>query len=1135
MYSFNQYRNNSNVRKLSRQQQQREYYKYKTMVMESANSILNPSAAAAGGTLAKDLQASASIHYRLVDGNFQYSVTNFDENFTTDLKTMQYNQDAVLDYSDTVQDGGFFFRIYSDTAALEYLLYIDVLGRATEANVDYSATVNEVTAGRHLVIHYQQAGQSVANIFDKNGLRTIRTTETFSNFHNWSYDSCYSQGLVFSTENGDVHSINLLRDGTETPVRLLDVDTTVYNYYVYMFDFGSNVTIRTTLDSLGGSTDHIRIYDATGALSLSYDARGLAKADYVVQAGNTKESIAASQSCPVQTLVDLNPDYDLNNLIPGETINGFSALNYSTVSFFDNGNFTMLLNTANLNGKGFLHILYYNSTKRTLDVQSHRKDYTYAFYEGTQRNWDSAYNYLAKSKLYVIYSNEYEYRSNEYEPDYSYNDLLYANSTYLLPIFADDEQLRQPILWATQSSFLPSGSDNEKWLSKGFHLTFEPRLGEDRIDMLVDDNRWGPGLFHFTDYSNTPNQIKDGGLDLWDNTGNRIAADGSQLSYTHTQQEKGYGVDNSQPVPQLYRMGLPKPYYRMNGTVSTDANLGASASYFTNLYPGMFVFSAKNTDFDQFRIYGETGHDSSGSTYSNRFQITSSASTVYQVYAKCLHEDTISRANDPSINHIILVNAATSSGITHSFSPDTNQDLDQLDGLKGRCTELHYILITQLCDERLTDAQIVEIATRFVNITDGKSTQAALTSLNQRYEYVTDVTDKSTVRYSMLSLDKDGGTTTKLLDIYKSETMYQASFGKDSMLIKATQSLEAFGKFGFNGLPDVSARSWSTFFKATNSEANVLGTDLLMWSISTDNYYKIQFTNWQTGFGADAFAYRRQLVTPTMDSPVIAFTHSAMSNTIDVIEPGVLELTRTAFGTLKNSAVQSYNFSSGPLGTLWNSTFSAALLLKSALIDDNNETDTFEFNENDGANAIKSNTFYHTDSIRLRTAYSNDSTNDQWATINEFYDDRINPTSYVSNEGYSESASILINNKSKTARIVYDSGISATFSYLIDPQSSYGFKSTEVNDEYAVFAYNDGSGVVVSYRDMSGRLVDHVKIEDTSFDNFRVEHSKNRYYVTYYDFDMNYEVLVFDGQRIEKVLSVPDSDENFESKMNDLL
>jgi hypothetical protein len=196
------------------------------------------------------------------------------------------------------------------------------------------------------------------------------------------------------------------------------------------------------------------------------------------------------------------------------------------------------------------------------------------------------------------------------------------------------------------------------------------------------------------------------------------------IAYTHTQMNEFYGEAALED-------------FAMDGAVVAGGQLdfGVGSSYFTNLYPGLFVLCAKDVDITSFQIDGDLGADGSGSTDSYGF-ITEYDGTDYAVYVRRVYG-----ANDPSVNQIIIVNG-DGTGIDQYASPDTNRDSHSINGISSSVTELHYLLLAQ--DENIDDGAKIEdsdialIVSDYLSFAAGVSASAALAALNLGYETITD-------------------------------------------------------------------------------------------------------------------------------------------------------------------------------------------------------------------------------------------------------------------------------------------------------------------------------------------------------------------------------------------------------------
>jgi len=187
------------------------------------------------------------------------------------------------------------------------------------------------------------------------------------------------------------------------------------------------------------------------------------------------------------------------------------------------------------------------------------------------------------------------------------------------------------------------------------------------------------------------------------------------IPYTHTQLLSSYG-----PVDPLN--------YIMDGQVlSGDTYFGSGSSYFTNMYPGLFVMIADQISIKQFKIVGDLGADGGGNSDSYQYSITGGTySTDYTVFVKMVYG-----AVDPSINHIIIVNN-NGNGISHQISSDTNNDLDSISGLTNT-TRIDYLLLSRTGGTMFTRNELSGIVTQYLNIVDNNNISVSLSLLNSGY------------------------------------------------------------------------------------------------------------------------------------------------------------------------------------------------------------------------------------------------------------------------------------------------------------------------------------------------------------------------------------------------------------------
>ena len=123
-------------------------------------------------------------------------------------------------------------------------------------------------------------------------------------------------------------------------------------------------------------------------------------------------------------------------------------------------------------------------------------------------------------------------------------------------------------------------------------------------------------------------------------------------------------------------------------------------------------------------------------------------------------------------------------------------------------------------------------------------------------------------------------------------------------------------------LSQLNTLDYTTFYSALGNRIGnyVVGEEMIMKSTVSGNFYKIIFTSWTQGGQGGGFSYDRQLITLAMDEPVISFTKTNYGSEVDIIEAGVLEITRGNNGPIYNSAVEANSNGENPANTEWASS-----------------------------------------------------------------------------------------------------------------------------------------------------------------------------------------------------------------------
>ncbi len=230
-------------------------------------------------------------------------------------------------------------------------------------------------------------------------------------------------------------------------------------------------------------------------------------------------------------------------------------------------------------------------------------------------------------------------------------------------------------------------------------------------------------IYYFNDMNDGNTfSINDGGDDMYD-TGNIINTNlASEIVYTHTQMPYDNDEDNSEAKLSDFDMD--------GGIVTSDAEFGVGSSYFTNLYPGLFVLSASDVDITDFSITGNLGADGDGQVDNYTYTPTGFEETYTAYIKRVWNAD-----GDPSVNHIIIVNT-DGTGITQTVDLTSEDDDHSLSGL-GDITKIHYLLFAKADGTKVTDLEIENIINSYLGIVDDKLLEDTLADLNDEYSTIT--------------------------------------------------------------------------------------------------------------------------------------------------------------------------------------------------------------------------------------------------------------------------------------------------------------------------------------------------------------------------------------------------------------
>jgi hypothetical protein len=243
----------------------------------------------------------------------------------------------------------------------------------------------------------------------------------------------------------------------------------------------------------------------------------------------------------------------------------------------------------------------------------------------------------------------------------------------------------------------------------------------DTVVVTADTDQWymnsiTPTWVQVSKYSewDTPNSYYTPSLSR---PGHIVSLNTGQIPYTHTQLQVSGEISDIED-------------FISDGQIVTGSNLdfGAGSSYFTNLYPGLFVLCAKNTDINLFKIDGNIGADGNGEVDTYQYSYNGYTAFVKRVYG----------TSDPSINHIIIIEG-DGTGVSQIVDLNSGFDLHQIFNIPSSSNELHYLLMAKPQGIKITDLEIDSIVENYIDLVVGKNISTILTDLGTNYSNVTSV------------------------------------------------------------------------------------------------------------------------------------------------------------------------------------------------------------------------------------------------------------------------------------------------------------------------------------------------------------------------------------------------------------
>ena len=179
---------------------------------------------------------------------------------------------------------------------------------------------------------------------------------------------------------------------------------------------------------------------------------------------------------------------------------------------------------------------------------------------------------------------------------------------------------------------------------------------------------------------------------------------------THTQMTNDVADNPEDSMGYAYIPSNP------DGSVEDGTSyFGAGSSYFTNMYPGMFVLVATGVNVDEFSITGNIGADGD-TTYAVDVLSLTSKGNLYSVFVKTVEAENGAdlEGTETAPTHLIIV-PGTSEGITHSYDTSTEDDDHAIIGISGR-TELYTLTVSKKDGTLFATEEYTALAQKFLDV-----------------------------------------------------------------------------------------------------------------------------------------------------------------------------------------------------------------------------------------------------------------------------------------------------------------------------------------------------------------------------------------------------------------------------------
>ena len=752
----------------------------------SKGSTNAPGVGGGGGGLTASVSSQLIVLNERDASTFTYYVFNYDAGTVsgphdTGLSVDDY--DFNNSDQDIITNGGYVHKFYNGDNNDFAMLFIDAGGTLLETITGNTSDLSIYSIDGRYILAWDY---DLATIWAFDGTKILTDTTTFVGVDDYdkvdNWDETTSAGFVMYSRKdiGDDNNEHKLYLGTASGITPIFTETASTDLqYSYYCRFNTNKIIIRVYDNINGYHIGFKVIDSTGTIVQNIELTEDTYSEYQFERFGTDKFFMLFYNGVDDTIdydlycYDMTNDTLLQTNVSRETYpslnteyNSRSASSGSSTQFSENALFVFYNQTGSDLGLSEVDYLKYVGYFAT------ESDFVIADFAEDETKYVSTGGYLTSDVFLIPVDNGGAYSmlifdssgTLNYEPlgidsgnQNSVNDsrsgsnLFFrfrndADDLYFIYVINSDasafylleEEIENYSYELERDTILVRDNDNNLawyfnsvsmgWISTNPYTSSGDTTIYTRPDRVADGNVYSYStnrIYYFNDMNDGNTfSINKGGDDMYD-TGNIINTNlASEIVYTHTQMPYDNDEDNSEANLSDFIMD--------GGIVTSDAEFGVGSSYFTNLYPGLFVLSASDVDITDFSITGNLGADGDGQVDNYEYSPNPSAyeGTYHAFIKRVWNAD-----GDPSVNHIIIVNT-DGTGITQTVDSTSEDDDHSLSDL-GDITKIHYLLFAKADGTKVTDLEIENIINSYLDIVDDKSLEDTLGDLNIEYSTIT--------------------------------------------------------------------------------------------------------------------------------------------------------------------------------------------------------------------------------------------------------------------------------------------------------------------------------------------------------------------------------------------------------------